>query len=106
MDSNLNPPRSPLDKLLLKGSRVRTYLTSLDGVEYRTYLQGTREDNINRLLSTKDEKEADRLRGEIRILDRLLILPEIIGDYLKGVSTGSMKKITESFTEEIKNVYK
>jgi hypothetical protein len=50
---------------------------------------------MERLLSIKDEKEADRLRGEIRILDRLIVLPGIIGDYLQGVSKGTFKKITE-----------
>jgi hypothetical protein len=50
---------------------------------------------MERLLSIKDEKEADRLRGEIRILDRLIILPGIISDYLQGVSKGTFKKITE-----------
>jgi hypothetical protein len=63
-----------------------------------------RDDNIDRLLSIKDEKEADRLRGEIRILDRLIALPGIISEYLKGVSSGSMKKITESYNEENRNV--
>lgn len=61
---------------------------------------------MDRLLTVKDEKEADRLRGEIRILDRLMVLPEIIGDYLQGVSKGTFKKITESSIEEIKNVHK
>ena len=96
MDSNnSNPARTPLDKLLLKGSRVRLYLLSPEGAEYRTYLQGMRDDNMERLLSIKDEKETDRLRGEIRILDRLIVLPGIIGDYLQGVSKGTFKKITE-----------
>src|SRR5258708_6772953 len=92
---NLNPARTPLDKLLLKGARVRTFLTSQDGVEYRTYLQEMRADGMERLLSIKDEKEADRLRGEIRILDRLITLPGIISDYLQGVSKGTFRRITE-----------
>lgn len=99
---NPNPPRTPLDRLLLKGSRVRMYLTSFEGEVYRTYLREMRAEGIERLLSIKDEKEADRLRGEIRILERLTVLPDIIADYLKGVSNGSMKKITE----ETENVHK
>jgi hypothetical protein len=55
---------------------------------------------MERLLSIKDEKEADRLRGEIRSLDRLITLPGTISDYLKGVSNGTYKKITESYTGE------
>lgn len=61
-----------------------------------------RSDNMERLLSIKDEKEADRLRGEIRILDRLITLPGIISDYLQGVSKGTFRKITE----EVVNVLK
>lgn len=57
---------------------------------------------MERLVVIKDEKEADRLRGEIRVLDRLTELPGIIGDYLKGVSNGTFKKITE----EMANVHK
>lgn len=95
-----NPARSPLDKLLLKGSRVRAYLISPEGAEYRTYLQATRQDSMEQLLRIKDEKEADRIRGEIRILDRLITLPGTISDYLQGVSKGTYKKITE----ENKNV--
>ena len=65
-----------------------------------------RNEGVERLLNIKDEKEADRLRGEIRILDRLIALPEIISDYLRGVSSGAMRKITESYTEENTNVHK
>lgn len=50
---------------------------------------------MQRLVTIKDEKEADRIRGEIRTYDRLITLPGIIGDYLKGVSNGTYKKITE-----------
>lgn len=63
-----------------------------------------RNDNMERLLTIKDEKEADRLRGEIRILDRLITLPGIISDYLRGLSNGTFRKITESYTEETRNV--
>jgi len=101
---NLNPARSPLDKLLLKGARVRTFLLCLEGAEYRTYLQGVRQDSMDQLLRIKDEKEADRIRGEIRVLDRLITLPGTISDYLQGVSKGTYKKITESYTEENRNV--
>lgn len=59
---------------------------------------------MEQLLRIKDEKEADRIRGEIRILDRLITLPGTISDYLVGVSKGTYKKITESYTEENKNV--
>lgn len=55
---------------------------------------------MEQLLRIKDEKEADRIRGEIRILDRLITLPGTISDYLQGVSKGTYKKITE----ENKNV--
>ena len=55
---------------------------------------------MERLITIKDEKEADRIRGEIRTLDRLITLPGIISDYLQGVSKGTFKKITE----EIVNV--
>lgn len=65
-----------------------------------------RNEGVERLLNIKDEKEADRLRGEIRILDRLIALPEIISDYLRGVSSGAMRKITESYIEENMNVHK
>ena len=56
------------------------------------------------LIRTKDEKEADHIRGEIRILDKLITLPGIISDYLRGVSNGTFKKITESYIEETRNV--
>ena len=102
--SEANPARTPLDKLLLKGSRVRTFLLCLEGAEYRTYLREVRQDSIEQLLRIKDEKEADRLRGEIRILDRLITLPDVISDYLRGVSNGTFRKITESHIEENKNV--
>ena len=55
-----------------------------------------RADSMARLVSVMNEKEADRLRGEIRVLDKLIELPGVISEYLKGVSTGTMKKITES----------
>jgi hypothetical protein len=54
-----------------------------------------RHEGMERLLTIKDEKEADRLRGEIRILDKLIVLPGIISDYLQGVSNGTFKRITE-----------
>lgn len=97
----INPAHSPLDKLLLKGSKVRTYLLCQEAAEYRTYLQAIKDECLERLVAIKDEKEADRLRGEIRILSKLLSLPDTITEYLRGVSNGTFKKITE---ENIINV--
>ena len=112
--SNLNsqvgkvPARTCLDRLLLKASQTRTYLTSPEGEAHRQYLRERLDECLKQMAHERDSVELHRLQGEYRVLECLNTLPVVVADYLQGLSKGDFNKIVDPLEfnprKELQNV--
>ncbi len=82
-----------LDRLLVQAHKFRGWLGLPEAVCFNEYLSDYRTECLDKLLHESDTSRIHRLQGCISVLDNLLQLRGEVDTYIKGVSTGQMRKI-------------
>lgn len=73
--------------------KFRAWLGQPEAVCFNEYLNDYRNEILHGLTSERDEIELRRLQGALRVIDNIIELRGEMDSYIKGVSTGHMRKI-------------
>ena len=82
-----------LDKLLAQAHRFRSWLGQPEAALFSEYLNDYRNETLSKLGNSDDSVELHRLQGALKVLDTIIELRGEMDMYIKGVSTGQMKRI-------------
>src|SRR5947207_13977605 len=84
---------SKLDKLLVVAHKFRGWVGQAEAVYFNEYLADYRNETLAKLSSSNDSVDIYRLQGTLKCLDSIIELRGQMDAYIKGVSSGQMKKI-------------
>ena len=84
--------------------KFRAWLGQPEGACYNEYLHDYRNEVLDKLTKEYDTVLFHRLQGSLEVIDNLLQLRGEVDNYIKGVSSGQMRKIEKP--REAENVGK
>jgi len=82
-----------LDKLLVQAHKFRGWLQEEAAECFNEFLRDYRKEIFDKLGTSHDTVEIYRFQGALKVLDTLLGLRDEVDTYIKGVSSGKMRKI-------------
>ncbi len=82
-----------LDRLLVEAHKFRAWISQPEAECYSDFLHDYRKEVFDKISTSHDTVDIYRFQGALKVLDTLLGLRDEVDTYIKGVSSGKMRKI-------------
>jgi hypothetical protein len=74
-------------------SKIRGWLGAQEAIYFNEYLADYRNEVLDKLTKESDTTKFHRLQGNLEVINTIIELRGEVDSYIKGVSSGKMRKI-------------